>query len=66
MHHQCHNYSSDIELVLLDEAEAEVLRPRMIEQVERERHRDYYDSMICVLCKKTGKRMHLREHIRKE
>ena len=65
-----HSHSSspdiNIELVLLDETESEVIRPRVIEQVERERHRDYYDYMICVLCKKTGKRMRLREHIRKE
>ena len=63
---QSHKSSSNIELVLLDKTKAEVLHPWIIEQVECERHQGYYDPMICILCKKTGKCMHLHEHIRKE
>jgi hypothetical protein len=53
-------------LLLLDEAEAKVIRPRIIEQVERERYRQYNTSMICMICKKLGGTRDLRAHIKKE
>ncbi|KIM49552.1 hypothetical protein M413DRAFT_438740 [Hebeloma cylindrosporum] len=63
---QRHRFEGDIELVLLDETESAVIRPRILEHVDRERHRGYHENMICVLCKKLGKRLQLREHIRKD